>query len=47
MEWADWLMQRVLGKNLENYVEDATVKNAQEMFQQYGFKPLNEKTYDS
>jgi len=22
MEWADWFMQKILGRNLENYVED-------------------------
>ena len=41
MEWADWFMQRILGKNLENYVEDETAKNSQKMFERYGFKPLN------
>jgi hypothetical protein len=47
MELADWFMQLVSGRSLESYVEDETLKKTQKMFESYGFKPINEQTYNS
>jgi len=32
MQLMDWLLQLVIGKNFETYVEDETIKKAQKMF---------------
>ena len=45
MELLDWLGSTLFGKNLENFVEDETLKQTQKMFESYGFKPINENTY--
>jgi hypothetical protein len=41
MEIIDWFMQLVSGRSFENYVEDETLKKTHQMFQSYGFKPIN------
>lgn len=41
MHLIDWILQFWFGKNLETFVEDETIKKTQEMFKNYGFKPIS------
>ena len=41
------MLQFFSGKSFETFVKDETIKNTHKMFESYGFKPINEQTYNA
>ena len=47
LETFSWFVHKASGKTLDEYIEDEQHKHAQEVFQKYGFKPIDEHTYNA
>ena len=47
LESFSWFVYKTSGKTIDEYIEDEEHKHAKEMFQKYGFKPIDETTYNA
>ena len=47
LKTTNWLLKKLSGKYIDEYVEHAEAKEAQKIFVKYGFKALDENAYNA